>query len=235
MQEAPLLTVLAIGFVLGARHALDTDHIIAVSTLLSRHPNLRASGLIGVSWGCGHTAVLLLVGFAVMIFNLTIPRPLAAVLEFAVGIMLVVLGASLAHTIWRDRWHLHSHQHDSRTHLHLHSHARQDDHAHRHRVGGYLRPFLVGMVHGLAGSAAPVLVILSAVRTPLEGIAYILVFGIGSILGMMVLGVLISLPILFSASISRPIQMALQGLISIGSIGVGVAIMVDVALQSPLN
>ena len=202
MQEAQLLTVLGIGFVLGARHALDTDHIVAVSTILSRQPNLRASGLIGFLWGCGHTAVLLLVGLAVMTLNLAIPQPLVTVLKFAVGIMLVVLGASLAHTIWRDRWHLHSHQHDGRTHLHLHSHARQDDHAHGQWVGGYLRPFLVGMVHGLAGSAALMLVILSAVRTPLEGMAYILVFGIGSILGMMVLGVLISLPILFSAALA---------------------------------
>lgn len=235
MQEAQLLSILGIGFVLGARHALDTDHIVAISTMLSRHPNLRTSGLIGFSWGCGHTAVLLLVGLAVLTLNLAIPRSLAAVLEFAVGIMLVVLGASLAHTIWRDRWHLHSHQHDGQTHLHLHNHAWQEDHAHRHWVGGYLRPFLVGMVHGLAGSAALILIILSAVRTPLEGMAYIFVFGIGSILGMMVLGVLISLPILFSASIGRPIQMALQGLISVGSIGVGVAIMVGVVLQSPLN
>ena len=235
MLEAPLLTVLGIGFVLGARHALDTDHIVAVSTILSRQPNLRASGLIGFSWGCGHTAVLLLIGRAVMTLNLAIPQPLVTALEFAVGFMLVALGASLAYMIWRDRWHLHSHEHDGRTHLHLHSHARQSDHAHGHWVGGYLRPFLVGMVHGLAGSAALMLVIVSAVRTPLEGMAYILVFGIGSILGMMVLGVLISLPILFSASIGRPIQMALQGIISLASIGVGVVIMVGVALHGPLN
>ena len=105
------ITILGLGFLLGARHALDADHLVAVSTILCRYRDPRAPGLIGFCWGFGHTVVLLMVGCAVIVLKVTIPEPLALALEFWVGVMLVMLGAFFAYTIWRERWHLHAHQH----------------------------------------------------------------------------------------------------------------------------
>ncbi|MFQ5931924.1 MAG: urease accessory protein UreH [Nitrospiraceae bacterium] len=228
------ITILGLGFLLGARHALDADHLVAVSTILCRYPDPRAPGLIGFCWGFGHTVVLLMVGCAVMALNVTIPEPLALALEFGVGVLLVVLGASLAYTIFRERWHLHAHQHGAEMHLHLHSHRFQPQHAHGHWIQYSLQPALVGMVHGLAGSAALMLMVLSTVRTLWEGAAYILMFGLGSILGMMVLGVLISLPLLLTASVGRRAHLAVQGLASIGSIGFGLAMMLTIGHEAHL-
>lgn len=234
MPELQFLTILGLGFLLGARHALDADHVAAVSTILSDRPDLRASGLVGFSWGFGHTAVLLLVGLAVIALKITIPDAVARAFEVAVGLMLVALGGSLAATLLRDRWHFHAHAHDGETHLHLHSHRLDSHHAHGHWLQVSLKPFVVGMVHGLAGSAALVLVVLSTVRTVWEGMAYILLFGLGSIVGMIVLGVLISLPLVYSASFGRRAQVAMQVLASLGSIGLGLAMLVRLGLGDPL-
>ena len=223
MPDAQVITVLTLGFVLGARHALDADHVVAVSTILSRRPDLRASGFIGFCWGFGHTAVLLLVGLVVITLKITIPEAVAQILEFGVGLMLVMLGAALAMTIVREGWH-----------LHLHSHQRRSDHTHGHWLRRSLQPLLVGMVHGLAGSAALMLMVLSTVSTLWEGVAYILVFGVGSILGMMLLGLVISLPLVFSASFGRRAQMTMQGLASLGSIGLGLAMMSRIGLGESL-
>lgn len=234
MPDAQFITVLGLGFVLGARHALDADHIVAVSAILSRRPNLRASGFIGFWWGFGHTAVLLLVGLAVIALKITIPERVAQIFEFGVGLMLVVLGASLALTIVRESWHLHAHEHDGERHLHLHSHQIRSDHTHGHWLRSSLQPLCVGMVHGLAGSAALMLMVLSTVRTFWAGVAYILVFGVGSILGMMLLGLVISLPLVLSASFGRRAQMTVQGLASLGSIGLGLAMMSRIGLGESL-
>jgi ABC-type nickel/cobalt efflux system permease component RcnA len=234
MPDIEFLTVLSLGFLLGARHALDADHVAAVSTLLSRHPNLHTSGLIGFSWGLGHTVVLLLVGIIVILLKITIPEPLARACEFGVGVMLVALGGSLAWTLYRERWHVHPHRHDESTHMHLHSHRLHADHGHDHWLKLSLRPFLVGMAHGLAGSAALTLAVLSAIRTLWEGIAYIVVFGIGSIIGMTLLGFLISLPLILSASVGRRTQRAIQAVASVGSIGLGLAMMVRTGLGESL-
>lgn len=230
MPDAEFITVLSLGFVLGARHALDADHVVAVSTILSRRPNLRSSGFIGFCWGFGHTAVLLLVGLAVIALKITIPDALAKIFEFGVGLMLVVLGLSLALAILREGWHLHTHEHDGERHLHLHSHQVRSDHTHGHWLRSSLQPMFVGMVHGLAGSAALMLMVLSTVQTLWEGVAYILVFGVGSILGMMLLGMVISLPLVFSASFGRRARLSVQGLASLGSIGLGLAMMVRIGL-----
>jgi sulfite exporter TauE/SafE len=220
------MSVLGMGFLLGARHALDADHVVAVTTILSKRPSFRASGFIGFCWGSGHTLVLLLVGLAVIALKITIPERLASAFEFLVGLMLVGLGVSLAATIARERWHWHAHQHEGATHLHLHSHDRREDHQHQHWLGGSAKSFLVGMVHGLAGSAALGMMVFSTVQTIWQGVAYILVFGLGSILGMVLLGTVISFPLIFSASFGRQAQAAVQGLASLASIGLGLVIMV---------
>ena len=234
MPDAQFITVLSLGFVLGARHALDADHVVAVSTILSHRPSLRTSGFIGFCWGFGHTAVLLLVGLVVIALKITIPEAIAEVFEFGVGLMLVVLGVSLAMTIVREGWHLHTHEHDGERHFHLHSHQVDSDHAHGHWLRSSLQPVCVGMVHGLAGSAALVLMVLSTVRTLWEGVVYILVFGVGSVLGMILLGMVISLPLVFSASFGRRTHMTVQGLASLGSIGLGLAMMYRIGLGENL-
>jgi len=210
MPDLHFMTMLSLGFLLGMRHALDADHVAAVSTMLAQRPDLRRSGFIGLCWGCGHTAVLLIVGLAVLALKITIPDAVAQAFESVVGMMLIALGLALAVTLYREQWHLHAHEHDGAHHVHLHSHRLGEDHAHRHAWRDSLQPLLV---------------VLSAVHTFWEGITYILLFGIGSILGMVVLGVLISLPFFFSVSLGRYAQVVMRGLASVGSIGFGLAIL----------
>jgi sulfite exporter TauE/SafE len=222
MLDPQLLSLLGLGFLLGARHALDADHVAAVATIISEQRSLRASGMIGVCWGIGHTTVLLIVGIAIVLFKVAVSDQVAAGFEFLVGVMLVGLGGSLAWSIVKERWHYHRHEHDGRPHLHLHRHdSREHDHA--HRLQGSLKPLFVGMVHGLAGSAALVLLAASAARTVGEAILYMLVFGFGSILGMVLLGMIISVPLVMSATNGRGTATAIQGLASLASIGLGLS------------
>ncbi len=225
MPDLQFMSMLGLGFLLGVRHALDADHVAAVSTMLAQRPDFWRSGFIGLCWGCGHTAVLLIVGLAVLALKITIPDTVAQAFEAVVGLMLIALGLILAVTLYREQWHLHAHEHDGARHVHLHSHRRSNEHAHRHGWRASLPPVMVGMVHGLAGSAALMLIVLSAAHTLWEGLAYILLFGLGSILGMVALGALMSLPFLFSVSWGRYGQVAVRGLASVGSIGFGLAIL----------
>lgn len=230
MLDAHVITMLGLGFLLGARHALDADHVAAVSTILSQRPNLKTSGFIGFCWGFGHTATLLAVGLVILMLKVTIPAHVAEAFEFGVGLMLVLLGGSLAVALVRDRWHVHVHRHGDGTHVHLHSHRLATDHGHGHWLQVSWKPFVVGMVHGLAGSAALALMVLSTVRTSWEGMAYILVFGLGSIAGMVLVGTVVSLPLVCSGSFSRRAQTAIQGLASVGSIGLGLSMMIRIGL-----
>jgi ABC-type nickel/cobalt efflux system permease component RcnA len=221
MLDAELLTVLGLGLVLGLRHALDTDHLAAVSTMLTQRPSLRASGMIGFSWGLGHTVVLLLVGIVVLVLRVQIPEPVALAAEFGVGVMLVFLGGMLAVRLVRERWHVHTHDHDGAQHVHLHSHALVEGHGHGHWWRDSIRPFCIGMAHGLAGSAALLLIVLSSARSVSEGLIYITVFGVGSIMGMVLVGMVVSLPVLWSLNLGRPVFLTVQGLASVGSVAVG--------------
>jgi hypothetical protein len=234
MPDAELLTILGLGFVLGLRHALDTDHVAAVSIVLTRRPSVRASSMIGFSWGLGHTLVLLLVGAVVLALRVEISESLALAAEFGVGMMLVVLGSALAIKLSKERWHLHPHEHDGERHLHLHSHQRSTDHHHSHWLRDSIQPLCIGMVHGLAGSAALLLVVLSTAKSMMAGLLYIAVFGVGSILGMILIGFAISVPVLWSLSVGRHVFLGVQGLASLGSIGLGIAIMVRIALGDHL-
>jgi high-affinity nickel permease len=234
MLGTEFLTVLGLGLVLGLRHALDTDHLAAVSTLLTQRPSLRASGMIGFSWGLGHTVVLLLVGAVVLVLRVQIPEPLELAAEFGVGAMLVLLGGMLAVRLVRERWHVHAHEHDGEQHVHLHCHALVDNHGHRHWWRDSVRPFCIGMAHGLAGSAALLLIVLSSAQSVAEGLVYITVFGLGSIMGMMLVGIVVSLPILWSVNIGRPVFLAVQGLASLGSVAVGLTMMFHIAFGGKL-
>ncbi|OQW34755.1 MAG: hypothetical protein A4E19_17715 [Nitrospira sp. SG-bin1] len=220
--ETEFLSLLGVGFLLGLRHALDTDHLAAVSTVLAERPSLLASGAVGLSWGLGHTMTLLVVGSIVLISGFHIPDEFELIAESGVGILLIVLGVSLALKLYRERWHVHGHRHDGAPHVHFHSHQRHHDHGHRHWMVESIRPLCIGMVHGLAGSAALMLMILSTTKEIETGLLSILVFGLGSIIGMMVVGLTISVPVIYSRSISQRHFGAVQGLASIASVSVGV-------------
>jgi len=227
MPDTEILTILGLGFVLGLRHALDTDHVAAVSIVLARRPSVRASGMIGLSWGLGHALVLLLVGAVVLALRVEIPESIAHAAEFGVGMMLVVLGSTLAVKLSKERWHFHPHEHDGERHLHIHSHHLNADHHHPHWLRDSIQPLCIGMVHGLAGSAALLLVVLSTVKNMMVGLLYIAIFGVGSILGMILIGLVISVPVLWSLSVGRHVFLAVQGMASLGSIALGILIMVQ--------
>ncbi len=197
------MSLLFLGLLLGLRHALEADHLAAVASLATRSRSLRSTVLQGVAWGFGHTLTLLAVGGLCLLLRATIPDRLAGALEGAVGVMLLLLGADVLWRLRRGRVHVHPHRHaDGTLHLHAHSHAHShapgeahDPHRHEHAHGLSRRALLVGLVHGLAGSAALLLVTVATISSLWLGLAYIAVFGIGSILGMATLSVVIALPL----------------------------------------
>lgn len=200
-MEASLYAAFGLGLILGVKHALDADHLIAVSTIVSEHRSLKWASLIGAFWGLGHTATLFIVGLLVIGLRLTIPPRLALGLEFLVAVMLVTLGLNI---LWRSfrgaKIHLHTHSHNPTTHTHFHVHGeREESHVHPHPFKAMRKPFFVGMVHGLAGSAALMLLVLTTIPSPLAGLMYIVIFGIGSVGGMLVLSSLIGLPFVLTA------------------------------------
>ena len=229
------LPVVVVGFFLGMLHATDADHVIAVSTIVSRQGNLKSAASIGVMWGVGHTVTVFLVGGAIILFSLVIPPRLGLAMEFTVALMLIALGVFTLrgvsrwvrenmfpapdgrfpghdHAAARPGAHLHPHVHGDYVHVHVHGHGTQD-HGHpegatpqawldRHLSGlsAYraLRPLAIGVVHGMAGSAAIALLILAQIREPLWGLAYLLLFGVGTIAGMMLITTAIALPFAYS-------------------------------------
>lgn len=196
-MEYQVLSVLGVGFVLGLRHALDTDHLIAVSTIVSERKKFWSSSLVGALWGLGHTASLLLVGLLVVAFHVALPDRLAHWMEFAVALMLIILGANVLRKIRRGAtFHVHTHEHGRRLHVHPHLHEAADplQHRHEHHAKVGKRPFFVGMVHGLAGSAALMLVVLATISSRVLALLYIAIFGVGSVGGMVLMSALIGLP-----------------------------------------
>lgn len=187
-----LITLLGLGFALGLKHALDADHVVAVSTIVSQTKSLKKSSLFGAIWGAGHTTTLLIVGLILLGLKLTIPKWIALSFEFLVGIVLVLLGLNVIWKLISEKLHYHKHTHASVEHTHVHSHKTSSMHDHFHKS------FAVGMVHGLAGSATLMLLVLGSVTSLVEGVLYILVFGIGSIFGMLVVSTIIGLPFMLT-------------------------------------
>ncbi|MBM4127076.1 MAG: urease accessory protein UreH [Nitrospira sp.] len=222
MSDPSYAAVLGLGFLLGLRHALDADHLAAISTVLAERPSFRASSAVGFWWGIGHTTTLLLVGAVVLAWGIRIPERFELLAESSVGLLLIALGGTLAWKLYRERWHVHRHHHDDGPHVHFHSHQQQDDHRHRHWMASSVRPLCIGMAHGLAGSAALMLIVLSSTQELGSGLLSIAVFGAGSIVGMMAIGLTISLPLVYSLAASRRLFVGLQGCAGVASIGIGI-------------
>lgn len=218
-------TILLLGLLLGMRHALDADHLAAVATLATRSRSVGQTMLQGVAWGAGHTLTLLLFGGTVLVLGLVLPERAALALELAVGIMLIALGAEVLYRLWRGRVHFHAHRHaDGAAHFHAHAHPGESQHEpdrHEHSHGFPLRALLVGMVHGMAGSAALILLSLEALRTPAWGLAYIALFGIGSIAGMAALSVVIAIPMRLTSRRLDRAHGGLSALVGLGTVLLG--------------
>ncbi|MDQ6623834.1 MAG: high-affinity nickel-transport family protein [Verrucomicrobiota bacterium] len=209
-----LLSILLLGFFLGMRHATDSDHVIAVTTIVSRQRRIGEAALTGVFWGIGHSLTLLVVGGAIILFGIVIPERVGMSLEFCVALMLIVLGLFNLRSFPRSlAAHGHPHQHGDYVHDHSHGHA-PNEHGHnedavpparldrwfgRSHLYRALRPIVIGIVHGLAGSAAVALLVLPIIRDPVWAMGYLLIFGVGTIAGMMLITAAISVPVAYSA------------------------------------
>jgi hypothetical protein len=182
-----LATVVGIGLVLGFRHAFEPDHLAAVSTLATRQGSLLGACRLGLAWALGHTASVGVVVLAIIVAGVRLPASLWPAADVAVGLMLVGLGGSVIYRYARGRWHLHAHSHGSAegTHLHLHSHSLGHSHAHGHAGADARRSVGFGLLHGLAGSAAIVVLLVAAAPTRGTQVAYFGAFGVGTTLGML--------------------------------------------------
>lgn len=218
-----VVALLGLGLVFGLKHASEVDHVVAVSTIVSEHRNVFRSALVGGLWGLGHTASLVIVGVLVLGFRVAIPLRVANWLEFGVALMIIALGVLAVVRVLRKRSdvHVHSHTHDGQSHVHIHFHEQNTAHAsaaashanaatlpsqpasapaHSHAVTRLgFKPLLVGAMHGLAGSAALTLLILTQIQSISLGLLYLALFGIGSTLGMLLMSGLIGLPFALSA------------------------------------
>jgi sulfite exporter TauE/SafE len=202
-----LFAILALGFVLGLRHATDPDHVIAVTTIVARQRTMTGAAAIGAAWGVGHTLTMLAVGSGIILFGWVIPPRIGLSTELSVGVMLIVLGL-MNLTVRSEAAHDHSH-----------------DFVHRldHRFGALgpyrlVRPLLVGVVHGLAGSAAVALLVLATIQNPRWAVLYLLIFGLGTIVGMMAMTAAIVVPFAYTKTrldrLNRGLRIA-SGLISV--------------------
>lgn len=233
-------TLLLLGFVIGMRHAVETDHVAAVASLATRTSSVRDTIRQGAAWGLGHTLTLFLFGSVVLVLDLIMPVRMAQILEFMVGLMLVGLGIDVLRRLVRDKVHFHVHHHDDgEVHFHAHSHVgeRQHDpreHEHEHPEGFPVRALLVGLVHGMAGSAALILLTLQTVASPLLGLLYIALFGIGSMLGMALLSVIIAIPLRYSARGMTWLNNGLQLVIGAVTVGVGAMLVYQIGWQEHL-
>lgn len=223
-----MFAILGLGFLLGMQHALEVDHIAAVSTIAARRSGVADIVKHGLTWGLGHTLTLFLFAGIALVIGQSIPEQIAQPLEGAVGFMLVALGGHLLWRLWRDRVHVHVHQHgDGVRHVHLHSHAGRLGHdaptAHRHEHGFRWRTLLVGLMHGMAGSAALLVLAVSQAPSPMQGLLYVALFGLGSMVGMGALSAVIAVPLVISARSLTTANRLLQGAVGILTIAIGLS------------
>jgi len=265
-----LLSLIAVGFLLGVRHATDADHVVAIATIVSRERSLRGAAAIGALWGVGHSVTVAIVGCLIILFGVVIPPHIGLAMEFAVAVMLVLLGFFTLSAVARQArealalhllhgahggahpavadGHTHVHIHGDYVHAHSHGHG---DGAHGHpehstpqawldrhfgRLGLYqvLRPLVVGVVHGLAGSAAVALLVLTAIRDPIWGLAYLVVFGVGTVAGMMLITVAIAVPFTVGATRLPLVSAGVRVAAGVLSLGFGLFLMYQVGVVDGL-
>jgi ABC-type nickel/cobalt efflux system permease component RcnA len=230
LTSVGVFALLGLGLMFGLKHATEVDHVVAVSTIVSEHRNILRAALVGGLWGAGHAAALIIVGVLVLVFRVAIPLPVANWLEFGVALMIILLGVLAVVRVLRKRpdVHLHRHEHDGQSHVHVHFHEHGTEHhtaaaspqskkvtttpvSHSHAISQVgFKPLLVGAMHGLAGSAALTLLVLTQIQSVWLGLFYLALFGIGSTLGMLLMSGMIGLPFALSGRRLTSINFGLQ-------------------------
>ena len=236
-----LINTLLLGFLIGLKHALEADHVAAVASLASKTTSVREGLALGATWGLGHTITLFIFSSIVLIFDTVVSEQLALTLEFFVGCMLVLMGGAIIKEIIKKRVHLHKHKHsDGTTHLHFHSHAQENvehqsnPHQHTHKQQFSIRALLVGMMHGMAGSAALIVLTLNSVSSIGTRLVYIFLFGIGSVVGMALLSLMIIIPLRHSEYAANRTYQGLQVFIGLVTLFLGMIIMYETSVTNGL-
>lgn len=222
--------VLSLGFFLGLKHAVEADHLAAVSTIVTERRSLLSSAIVGGLWGLGHTISLVIAGVFVLLLNFNITEQTERFLEFCVGVMLFLLGLNVLRKIVRGgTLHFHAHEHGASAHAHPHLHeaGKRDEPAAHHGFSFSPRAVVIGMIHGLAGSAALMLLVIPTIESRLMSLVYIVVFGIGSIGGMMLMSFLVGLPFQITALRFNRFNLLLQGIAGLVSVGLGLFIVYE--------
>lgn len=243
--QSGALAALALGFLLGLKHATDADHVVAVSTIATEYRNAWRGIWVGGSWGLGHTTPLLVLGVIILIFKSVVLdryETVAPVFEFGVGIMLVLLGAQVFWNLKRGRLHVHRHEHDDDPHLHIHGSHGSTDGTDAQKEHGFFNPgkpffraksYFIGVVHGLAGSAAVMLVLLPTISSFWAGIGYIILFGVGTIVSMGIITVLLGIPFSISGSFDK-VNGMVAGVAGVASLIFGVGLMSDIVFGTAI-
>ena len=229
LLQTPVSTaaILGFGFLIGLKHATEADHLAAVSTMVSERRSLWSSAIVGGLWGLGHTISLFAAGILVLVLDFQISEQMERWLEFGVGVMLTLLGINVIRKIITGGTvHLHTHEHGGHKHVHphVHDHAEVEHPEIAHSKTQSPKALLIGLVHGLAGSAGLMLVMIPTIPSKTVGLVYILVFGLGSIGGMMLMSLLVGLPFHFTALRFGKLNNVLQGIAGAVSVGLGLYI-----------
>jgi ABC-type nickel/cobalt efflux system permease component RcnA len=228
-----IVAVLAIGGLLGLRHAFEPDHLAAVSTLATR-PGARlwSAARLGLVWGLGHTATVGIAVLLIMVLGIRVPRQLWPAAELLVAGLLILLGSVVIWRYVRGRWHMHAHAHTAGPHFHLHSHATASDHRHAHASVDGRRSLGFGIAHGLAGSGAIAALLVAAAPDATARVAYFVAFAMGTIVGMLGVSLILSLLVRLAAERGSRWATAIHVSAAIGSVVAGVAIAQQVIFRS---
>ncbi len=229
-----MTSILLLGLLLGMQHALEADHVAAVSSLCTGTRSVRRIATHGAVWGLGHSLTLFIFAGAAVFLDLRFGVTLAQMLECVVGMMLILLGGQVLFRLWRERLHFHTHHHSNgRTHSHIHSHLGEnvdhnpDHHVHAHANRLPLRTLVVGMVHGLAGSTALVLLTATTVQDPVIGLLYVGLFSLGSIAGMTALSSLLAVPLAWTAQALTWTHRSLQAVVGVATLVIGALFLME--------
>lgn len=227
-------SIFLLGFLVGMGHALEADHLAAVGAMSANKCSPKRLAIMGMTWGIGHTVTLFFICSLVIFFGFVLTDKIAAILEFSVGVLLVALGIGVLWRLHREKIHFHAHDHgDGQMHLHAHSHKtstlphKNDPHNHKHETRFILKPLFVGLVHGAAGSAALLALALAATQDPWLGASYILLFGLGSIVGMAALTCIAAWPLQLAEQSARWVHKGLFITIGVVTIGLGLVVMFE--------
>ena len=227
-KEMTFGTILLFGFLLGLKHAVEADHLAAVSTIVAERKNVFVSAIVGGFWGIGHTLSLLIVGALVIFLKIKISETVEGYLEAVVGFMLIVLGLNAFRKLSGKQVHWHTHEHNGHEHVHPHTHDENDEANESHHLARLTpRTVIIGMIHGLAGSAGLMLLVVPTIDSAAMALLYIAIFGLGSVGGMMIMSILIGLPIYFTAGKFELLNRGILGLAGVFSLCLGVFIVYE--------